>query len=131
MERLKLLNYEIDYCVSRRKKEFNRVHFVFPTANLSTQFDEFMDLCEWLCIEISRDPKLFKRDQFDDPNTACNKLMLALRQLDCRLNFPAQKLRTPHGETVCSVLDFLTEKCVITKGIKFGQPIYPSADAVS
>ncbi len=106
------------------------MYFVFPGSNLSSQFDDFMDISSWLCNEISKDPNLFKREQFDDPNTVSNKLMLALRQLDCRLNFPAQKLRTPYGEVACSVLDFLTEKALASKSFKFNQPSYPEVDKV-
>ena len=89
-----------------------------------------MDICSWLCNEITQDPGVFSRDSYDDPNTVANKLMLALRQLDCRLNFPAQKLRVPYGEVACSVLDFLTEKALAAKKLKWKQPIYPSVDTV-
>ncbi len=67
---------------------------------------------------------VFKRDQFDDPNTVTNKLLLALRQLDFRASFPSQKLRTPHGESVCMVLEFLADKALENRGFKFGTPIY-------
>lgn len=130
LEKLKILNYENEYCGDRGRKPFNRVHFIFPGRNLSTQFDEFMDLCGWLCARCSGDHDLFKRDPYDDPNTVSNKLMLALRSLDCRLSFPAQKLRTPHGEPVCSVLDFLTDKALAAKSFHWAQPKYADADIV-
>lgn len=103
---------------------------MIPANNMNNQFEEFMDLCAWLCNEITQDPGMFGRDGYDDPNTVANKLMLALRQLDCRLNFPAQKLRVPHGEVACSVLDFLTEKALLAKKLKWKQPIYPVIDTV-
>lgn len=59
--------------------------------------------------------------------------MLALRGLDFRLSFPPQKLKVPHGENVCSVLDFLTDKALQKIGFTFQAPIYDekdSADAV-
>ena len=105
------------------------MHFVFAGSNLSNQFDDFTEICEWLCTEC-KDSSLFKRDQYDDPNTVANKLMLALRALQCPLNFPAQKLKTPHGEIACSVLDFLSEKAIAVKGLKWGQPTYPEAETV-
>lgn len=128
LERLKILNYEESYC--GQKEKFSRVHFVFPAGNMNNQFEEFMDICSWLCNEITQDPGVFGRDGYDDPNTVANKLMLALRQLDCRLNFPAQKLRVPYGEVACSVLDFLTEKALLSKKMKWKQPIYPAMDTV-
>lgn len=128
LEKLKILNYESEYCVKRGKRPLSRIHFVFPGQNLSNQFDDYMDLCGWLCAEISNDPNLFKRDPFDDPNTAANKLMLALRKLDCRLSFPAQKMKTAYGEPVCSVLDFLTDKALAAKKFRWSAPIYTEPD---
>jgi hypothetical protein len=89
-----------------------------------------MDLSSWLCYKCSGDLELFKRDPYDDPTTVANKLMLALRSLDCRLSFPAQKLRTPYGENVCNVLDFLTEKALAVQAFRWSQPRYADADIV-
>lgn len=73
----------------------------------------------------------FKPEQFDDPNTIVNKLLLALRQLDFRSNFPPQKFKTPYGEPVVTVLDFLTEKALSqARGFKWGLPVYVNIDDV-
>jgi estrogen-related receptor beta like 1 len=128
LEKLKILNYEESFCAPQSRKPFNRVYFAMPSNNASHQFDDFMELCSWLCQEISNNSDLFQRDQFDDPNTAANKLMLALRSLDFRLSFPSQKLKTPHGENVCNVLEFLTDSALRTKGFKWGTPVYTEAD---
>ena len=131
LEKLKILNYENEYCLERGRKTFNRISFIFQGKNTSNQFDDFMDLCSWLCYKCSGDLELFKRDPYDDPNTVANKLMLALRSLDCRLSFPAQKLRVPYGEPVCSVLDFLTDKALAVNSFRWGQPRYADGDIVS
>jgi intraflagellar transport protein 57 len=130
LEKLKILNYEQEYCQQYGRKVFNRIHFIFTGKNTSTQFDEFMDLSSWLCYKCSGDLDLFKRDPYDDPTTVANKLMLALRSLDCRLSFPAQKLRTPYGENVCNVLDFLTDKALAVQTFRWNQPRYADADIV-
>lgn len=130
LEKLKILDYEISYCTAKGKKQFSRVHFVFPGANLSHQFDDFVDICTWLFGEITKDPNFFKREQFDDPNTVANKLILALRQLDFRMSFPAQKLKIANGEPVCSVLEFLTDKALSSRNFKWGQPIYLDSSEV-
>ena len=110
LERLKVLNYEVEYCKGG-KKPFSRIHFIFPhPTNLNTQFEDFMDICSWLCYDITKDINFFKRDTFDDPNTASNKLLLSLRKLDFRGSFPVQKIKIAHGEASCTVLDFLTDK---------------------
>jgi len=125
LEKLKILHYETGYC-GKGRKQFHRVHFVFPGANPGVQFDEFVDLCAWLCTIISRD-EIFKRDQYDDPNTVVNKLLLALRGLSFDLSFPSQKLKTAHGEHTCAVLDFLCDKALQARKFKWGTPQYSSS----
>ena len=128
LEKLKILNYEDSFCAAKGKTGFSRIHFVFPGTNPSVQFDEFVDICAWLFFEISHRSDLFKRDQFDDPNTVANKIMLALRQFDFRSSFPATKLKVAHGEAVCCVLDFLADRAL--EQVKFGwqMPSYPDAE---
>ena len=130
LEKLKVLNYETKFCAVKGKKCFNRVHFIVPGPNASNQFDDFVDVCAWLFLEISKSADMFKKEQFDDPTTVANKLMLGLRQLDFRSSFPSQKLKTPYGESVCSVLDFLTDKALAEKGFKWGAPVYNDSNEV-
>lgn len=127
LEKLKILHYETGYC-GKGRKQFHRVHFVYPGANPGVQFDEFVDLCAWLCSIISRD-ELFKRDQYDDPNTVVNKLLLALRGLSFDLSFPSQKLKTANGEHTCAVLDFLCDKALQARKFQWGTPQYSSSSA--
>jgi estrogen-related receptor beta like 1 len=130
LEKLKILNYESKFCANKGKKPFNRVHFVVPGQNASNQFDDFVDLCAWLFLEVTKSTEAFKREQFDDPTTVVNKLILGLRQLDFRSSFPSQKLKTPYGEPVCTVLDFLTDKTLESKGFKWATPVYLDAAEV-
>ena len=131
LEKLKVLHYEAGFCSQKGKKAFSRIHFVYPGKNLSQQFDDFIDICSWLCVEISQQPDFFSRDPYDDPNTVANKLMLALRQLEFKSSFPSQKLKQAHGEAVCSVLEFLTDKALASKGFKWGVPVYVEAGQVN
>ena len=68
-EKLKILKYEVKYVKNRGRKHLHRLHFVYPAANLSNQFEDFIDICAWLISEITNDNNTFKRDQYDDPNT--------------------------------------------------------------
>jgi len=129
LEKLKLLNYEREYCAPKHASPFSRIEFVYPGANASHQFTDFVEIAEWLC-EMIGGRSLFTKEAYDDPNTVANKLMLALRSLDFRSNFPAQKLKAGHGDPVCSVLDFLTQKALETRSFKWNRPIYEDADDV-
>lgn len=135
LEKLKVMNYECRYCErgltppsKREKPAFNQVHFVYPGRNADSQLKEFFDLCSWLCTEITGNADHFKIHLEDDPNTNANKLLLALRSLDFRLSFPSSKLRSPHGEAVCSVLEFLTDKAIAQKGFEFSNIIHSEAN---
>lgn len=124
LEKLKILNYEQNFCGNGKHQPFSRIHFVVPAKNQSSQFDDFIDVCSWLCAVITKNTETFRRDQYDDPNTITNKLLLALRQLDFKGSFPSQKLRTPHGESACMVMEFLVDKALENKGFKFANPVY-------
>jgi estrogen-related receptor beta like 1 len=131
LEKLKILNYENTFCKKFNRKPFNRVHFVHATNNASHQFEDFSAICSWLCTEITMKNDTFKPEQYDDPNTVVNKLVLALRQFDYRSTFPAQKLKTPYGEPVCIVLEFLTDKALEAKGFQWGTPVHLNDQEVS
>lgn len=142
LEKLKILNYEKEYCKKFNKKACSRVHFVIPAANASHQFDDFVGVCAWLFSIISGGSNnsagskakggrnavatsdLFRPEEFDDPNTIVNKLLLALRQVDFRASFPQQKLKAAHGEPACTVLDFLTDKALSAVSFQWGVPTY-------
>lgn len=118
------MNYERDYCRKMNKKPFSRVHFVIPGNNASHQFEDFIALCSWLSSQILGKSDAFKREEFDDPNTVINKIMLVLRQMEFRSAFAAQKLKVACGEAVCDVLDFLTGKLMLTRGLQWENPLY-------
>ena len=131
LEKLKILDYENDFLHGTGRKPFSRIYFVFPHSNQSVQFDDFIDLCIWLCGKIpskGRDP--FIRDQYDDPNTVASKLMIELRELQFKLSVPATKLKIAHGEAICSVLDFLSDKVLAEKKFRWCSPVYPQSEKV-
>ena len=127
LEKMKILNYEGLLCKPKNITPFNQVHFVYPGSNASHQFTDFVEICGWLCDQIGG-PDMFQREAFDDPNTVVNKLMLALRQLDFRSNFPAQKLKSAHGEPVCSVIEFLCDRVLESNNHRWTQPRHKKED---
>ena len=69
-------------------------------------------------------------DERDDPNTAVNRMLLALRALDYDGDFPANKLKAAYGEAVTHVLDFLTSKALDSQAFSFRTPKHSEADEV-
>ncbi len=49
LEKIKILNYESKFCMNGKRPLFSRVQFVVPMKNVSSQFDDFIDLCAFLC----------------------------------------------------------------------------------
>eukprot|EP00968_Pinguiococcus_pyrenoidosus_P023028 scaffold3504_cov240-Pinguiococcus_pyrenoidosus.AAC.48 len=124
LDKLFILDYEQRLCRPRGIEPLHRAYFAVPGPNPSLQFKTLTDVCSWLVTEITGDPNAFVVEQFDDPNTSVNKLMLALRGLHFDLDFSATKLRPGHGEAVCAVLDFLTDKALQARNFSFQRPIY-------
>ena len=125
------MGYEKSFVQKQRRKPFDRVYFTLPARNLSKQFDDFVQLCSWLLDEITQSTGVIRHEEYDDPGTIANKLLLALRQIGLNASFPAQKLRTPHGEVICEVLDFLTDKALETKHFQWEKPDFGHLNQVS
>ncbi|CBN74635.1 conserved unknown protein [Ectocarpus siliculosus] len=106
LEKLKALDYEASFCKPNNLQPFNRSYFSIPGSNASLQVDKY-----------------------DDPNTAVNKLMLALTGMGFDLNFPANRLKQAYGEAACSVLNFLTDKALSATGFVWRRPVYAAEDA--
>lgn len=122
LEKLKILNYEKEFCKKSNKVPFSRIEFVLPGTNPSVQFQDFINICSWLFNVIDRLNDIFTPEEFDDPNTVVNKLVLALRQLDFRSTFSSQKIKQAHGEPTCTVLEFLVDKALASINFQWSAP---------
>lgn len=122
LEKLKCLDYEDDFLVNTNNKPFGRVHFAIKGDNPSLQFQEFLDIVQWLTTVIKRDASFLSIDKYDDPNASVNKLMLALRNLNYPGEFPVNKIKQAYGEACCDVLNFLTDEALESRSFVFGAP---------
>ena len=86
-DKLQLLDCAGDFARPRDQKPITRWEFAAPGPNPSVQFALFLELCGWLVERATGDGKAFAVDKFDDPTTATNKLMLALRKLEFGADF--------------------------------------------
>ena len=111
-DKLQLLDCAGGFARPRDQRPITRWEFAAPGPNPSVQFALFLELCGWLVERATGDAKAFAVDKFDDPTTATNKLMLALRKLEFGADFPPQQLKRAHGDACVGVLDFLTGKAV-------------------
>ncbi|KAG2484902.1 hypothetical protein HYH03_016288 [Edaphochlamys debaryana] len=124
-DKLKLLNYEADFC--RKKKPFrkplSRLYFAVPMANSSEQFFYFTSLATWLLslagVELPS-PK-----EFDDPNITCQNLLGAIKKLGfAPPSYHPTKLTVGHGKEVVGVIDALVDYVLEKKHHSYKRPTY-------
>ncbi|CAM9112777.1 unnamed protein product [Ascophyllum nodosum] len=118
LEKLKVLDYEVNFCRTNGLQPFSRMYFSIPGPNASLQWRSFQEISSWLINLAAGNGKndFFKVDKYDDPNTAVNKIMLALDGMGFELNFSANRLKQAYGDAVCSVLTFLADKALEASG---------------
>ena len=112
LEKLKILNYESEFCAKKNFPPFTRTYFALPTSNSSTQFACFVTLVSWLMKLCDRE---FSIDKYDDPNGSVDKIMIALRNMGFSSDFPVSKLKAANGDAVCLVLNFITDFALKTR----------------
>ena len=119
VEKLRLLNYEEEFCAAKDMEPFHRAFFAIGNSNPSVQFMKFISLVQWLAQSCNVD---FSVDQYDDAGSSINQVMLVLRNMGFSLDFPASKLRQGYGDAACIVLDFLADRALATRGFNFSKP---------
>lgn len=125
IEYLKLLNYEGDFCSERGLRPLGRCYFAVK-FNPSDQFMYFVGLVSWLLTLCGQTPGGW--NQYDDPNTVTNNIVLDLKKLDVVIDYPPSKLKSGSGEAVCQALHGLVQVALKAQKFKFKQPVIPDDD---
>lgn len=116
LEKLKLLNYEIEFVQELKMKPINRHYFAIPT-NPGQQFYMFTSLASWL---IRKAGKNFESPQeYDDPNSTISLILDYLREIDIPVEFPPNKLKQGTGEHAVYVLDNLADNAIKVQKFKW------------
>lgn len=122
LDKLKLLNYEVEFCQSHRPafKVLHRTYFVqgATNENASNQFYYFTSLVSWLMGLAGH--KFPPPGQYDDPNAASTNILTELRVMGLSVaNLSPNKLRSGSGEAVLTILSLLVDKALMSKGFSF------------
>lgn len=125
IEYLKLLNYEGDFCSERGLKPLSKCYFAVK-INPSEQFMYFVTLVSWLLTLCGQSSGGW--NQYDDPNTVTNNIVLDLKKLDILIDYPPSKLKSGSGEAVCQALHGLVQTALKAQKFKFRQPVIPEDD---
>ncbi|KAG2449265.1 hypothetical protein HYH02_005422 [Chlamydomonas schloesseri] len=124
-DKLKLLNYEAEFCRKKKpyRKPLSRLYFAVPLANSSEQFFYFTSLATWLLglagVELPA-PK-----EFDDPNLTCQNILGAVKKLGfAPPSYHPTKLTVGNGKEVVGVLDGLVDFVLERRHHKYSRPAY-------
>ncbi|GFR50652.1 hypothetical protein Agub_g12901 [Astrephomene gubernaculifera] len=124
-DKLKLLNYEADFCRKKKpyRKPLSRLYFAVPMTNTSEQFFYFTSLAHWLLSLAGQDMPTPK--EFDDPNQTCSNLLGAVKRLGfAPPTYHPSKLTVGNGKEVVGVLDALVDYVLEKRHHTYKRPQY-------
>lgn len=81
---------------------------------------QLVQLVSWL-LEVNNQ-KVSGWNKYDDPTTASQNMVLELKKLGIELDMPASKLKTGHGDGVCTLLTKLCQVSLQNK-FRFKKPV--------
>jgi len=121
LDKLKLLNYEKEFCRSWSFRAFSRHYFAVAT-NPGEQFFAFTNIVAWLLNQCG---KSFERPQeFDDPNATVSEILNQSRSLEITVDFPPSKLKSGHGEHVIYLVNKLCDEALKSQKFSWKRPEY-------
>ena len=123
LDKLKLLDYDIEFVSDLKMRPLNRHYFVLQT-NPGEQFFVFSSLCSWL---VRKSGQAFDQPQeYDDPNTTIANILQHVRSLGVVIDFAPSKLKQGYGEHAIFVLDRLTDEALRCSKWQWRRPVPPS-----
>lgn len=121
VDMLMLLDYESKFC-DKELRPMPRTYFVYPAANTSQQFKYFTQLVVWCLRMVKMEANWGK---YDDPNTVCTNMIIALKDFGIQVDVPPGKLKQGCGDGTCAVLHQLLREVLRRTGFEWGAPQYP------
>jgi len=120
LEKLKILNYEQDFCTSAGCGLLLRTQFSEQPSNPAENFKIFASLVQWLMALNGNYTEQW--DRFTDPNVTVTNMTSELRKVGINMDIPPHKLKQGHGSEVCIVLNNLVDITLQKKGFRFERP---------
>mmetsp|Transcript_42103 Transcript_42103/g.134540 ORF Transcript_42103/g.134540 Transcript_42103/m.134540 type:complete len:385 (+) Transcript_42103:123-1277(+) len=127
VDKLKMLNYEVQFCQKKRPfwTPLSRTYFALPSPsnNQNEQFFYFTSLTAWLLNKAGSGYKA--PQQFDDPNAACTDILMELKKMGfAQPQWPPAKLKQGYGDAPVAVLYNLLDLVLAKSAVVFEKPIY-------
>eukprot|EP00092_Neocalanus_flemingeri_P056720 GFUD01067275.1.p1 GENE.GFUD01067275.1~~GFUD01067275.1.p1 ORF type:complete len:422 (+),score=168.02 GFUD01067275.1:104-1369(+) len=125
LDKLKLLDYELEFVSELKMRPLNRHYFVIQT-NPGEQFFMFTSLASWL---VRKTGKQFEQPQeFDDPNSTISNILDHVRKMGVTIDFAPSKLKQGFGEQAIFVLDRLADEALRAAQFAWNTPIPPDEE---
>lgn len=119
-EKLKLLDYEEEFCQPLSMNPLSRHYFVAPT-NAGEQFYLFTCVCAWLVRVCGRDME--QPLEWHDPNLVVSTILEHCGQLGVVVEVPSSRLIQGAGEHVVRMVDGLAERALQTRHFAWQKPV--------
>lgn len=121
LDKLKLLNYELEFLTNLKIKPIHKSYFVIP-KNPGEQFYLFSLLAAWLIKSTGKE--FAEPQEFDDPNETISRILQETKEQGLSADISSSKLKQGVGYQAITVLDFLAN-CAIKKKNLFMQKPKP------
>ncbi|KAJ3310703.1 Intraflagellar transport protein 57 [Blyttiomyces sp. JEL0837] len=133
LDKLKVLNYQRDFCRDFGFHPLTRFYFATAAPNPNEQFYFFTSLMAWLFLKSGL--PFEAPGQFDDPNASAasidSKLVCKaneLKKLGVPFEFGPHKLKQGYGEAIIYALQAGVDKAIQTSGFAFQKPVHKVDD---
>ncbi|KAI9014928.1 intra-flagellar transport protein 57 [Gaertneriomyces semiglobifer] len=126
LDKLKILNYQAEFCRPKNFKPLPRFYFNVQSSNPNEQLYHFTSLFSWLVRKLG--DRYEEPGQFDDPNATAASLAAKLRDLDIPFDQGLNKLKQGHGDAIIYVLQTLVDRVLAKSGFVFKPPVHKVED---
>eukprot|EP00055_Hartaetosiga_balthica_P014701 m.82362 g.82362 ORF g.82362 m.82362 type:complete len:425 (-) comp8666_c0_seq5:1739-3013(-) len=120
-DKLKLLNYDKDFCKSYHMSPINPYYFAFKHDS-NEQLWYFGSLLCWL-LSLSK-IKYAAPEQYDDPSTILSTATSQLKNAGIPNEFSQSTLRQGFGEEICHILNLAAQKALKSKHWAWAAPVH-------
>uniref|UniRef100_A0A914N3T3 Uncharacterized protein n=2 Tax=Meloidogyne incognita TaxID=6306 RepID=A0A914N3T3_MELIC len=121
-ERLKLLNYEIEFTELGDSLKTIPRHYFVRSTNVGEQFHLFTSLCTWLIRKSGIVVDMEMPHEFEDPNGTIARILNSIKEEKEfeNLNIPPNKLKSGAGKQCVLLLFHLTAIALEKSGFQYG-----------
>lgn len=123
-EKLKLLDYEKNFCKVTNRKPISKVYFALESDKIE-QLRCFFDLCNWITSLRNPSQHPVYLGVRTDPDRIVTTILTNCKNLGVKIPefVTAENLKPGFGEAVCFVLNDLLNKELIRQDYRFETPI--------